>query len=167
MTIISDALPPIRPASHLYDHLGYWHNRFGQAVHTSLDRRLAAADITVSQWSVMILLYHRRADTVRDIARIIDLDAGAVTRLADRLEKKGYLRRTPDLSDRRSVLLNLTGSGRRLVPDLAVVVDGNDRAFFGVLTRDEIHQYQSILGKLLRSADISPPAGWSGREGGR
>jgi DNA-binding MarR family transcriptional regulator len=160
MTIISDALPLVRPASQLYHHLGFWHGRFGQVVHTALDRRLAAANITVSQWSVMILLYHREADTVRDIARIIDLDAGAVTRLADRLEKKGYLRRTPDLSDRRSVFLSLTGSGRRLVPDLAAAVDENDQSFFGVLNHDEVLQYQGILGKLLRAADISPPAGW-------
>lgn len=160
MTIISDALPPVRPASHLHHHLGYWHGRFDQVVHTALDRRLAAANITVSQWNVMALLYHREADTVRDIARIIDLDAGAVTRLADRLEKKGYLRRTPDLSDRRSVLLSLTSSGRRLVPDLAMIVDENDQAYFGVLNHDEVLQYQGLLGKLLRAADISPPADW-------
>lgn len=159
MTIISEALPLIRPASRLFDHLGYWHGRVAQVVHTALDRSLAKANITVSQWTVMVLLYHREADTVRDIARMTDLDAGAVTRLADRLEKKGYLRRTEDLSDRRSVLLSLTGPGRRLVPDLAALVDENDQAFFGVLSPDEILQYRAILGKLIRAADISPPAG--------
>ena len=160
MTIISDALPPLRPASHLYHHLGFWHNRFGQVVHTTLDRRLAALNITVSQWSLMALLYHREADTVREIARMIDLDTGAVTRLADRLEKKGYLRRMPDTADRRSVLLSLTGTGRRLVPDLAVIVDANDRVFFGVLTHEETRQYQTLLGKLLQRAGDRPPEGW-------
>jgi len=96
--------PRVLPASHLYSHLNCRHDRIAQDLHTILERRLAAWSITVSQWSVMILLYHRDADTVRDIARIIDLDAGAISRLADRLEKKGYLRRTPDLSNRRSVL---------------------------------------------------------------
>ena len=160
MTIISDALPPFKPASHLYHHLGYWHNRFGQAVHTTLDRRLAVLNITVSQWSLMALLYHREADTVREIARMIDLDAGAVTRLADRLEKKGFLRRMPDAADRRSVLLSLTGSGRRLVPDLADLVDTNDQTFFGILTKEETRQYRSLLGKLLRGAGDHPPLGW-------
>jgi DNA-binding MarR family transcriptional regulator len=160
MTIISDALPPVRPASHLYHHLGYWHNRFGQVVHTTLDRGLAALNITVSQWNLMALLYHREADTVREIARMIDLDAGAVTRLADRLEKKGFLRRMPDTADRRSVLLSLTGTGRRLVPNLADLVDTNDQIFFGVLTKEETRQYRSLLGKLLRGAGDHPPLGW-------
>lgn len=153
MTIISDALPPVRPASDLYEHLSFWQNRFNQIVHTTLERRLGALNVTVSQWSLMALLYHREADTVSDIARRIDLDPGAVTRLADRLQKKGYLRRASDPADRRSVILSLTRAGRKLVPDLAAAADENDRVFFGVLDEEERDQFQTLLGKLLRAAE--------------
>jgi DNA-binding MarR family transcriptional regulator len=153
MTIISDALPPVRPASDLYEHLSFWQNRFNQIVHTALERRLGALNTTVSQWSLMALLYHREADTVSDIARLVDLDPGAVTRLADRLQKKGYLRRASDPADRRSVILSLTRAGRKLVPDLAAAADENDRDFFGVLNEEERDQFQALLGKLLRAAE--------------
>jgi len=152
MTIFRDSLPPVRPASRLYDHLGFWQNRFNQTVHTALERRLGAMNITVSQWSLMALLYHREADSVSDVARLVDLDPGAITRLADRLEKKGFLRRTSDPADRRAVILSLTRAGRRLVPDLAKAVDENDRVFFDVLNEEERDQYQTLLGKLLRAA---------------
>jgi len=109
-------------------------------------------NITVSQWSLMALLYHREADSVSDVARLVDLDPGAITRLADRLEKKGFLRRTSDPADRRAVILSLTRAGRRLVPDLAKAVDENDRVFFDVLNEEERDQYQTLLGKLLRAA---------------
>jgi DNA-binding MarR family transcriptional regulator len=159
MTIISDALPPVKPASDLYEHLSYWQNRFNQIVHTALERRMGALNTTVSQWSLMALLYHREADTVSDIARLIDLDPGAVTRLADRLQKKGFLRRASDPADRRSVILSLTRTGRKLVPDLAAAADENDRAFFGVLDEEERDQFQTLLGKLLRSAEETESEG--------
>ena len=80
------------------------------------------------------------------------------------IDWKGYLRRTPDMNDRRSVLLRLTGAGQPVVPELAAAVDSNDMAFYGGLNRDERHQYQAILGKLLRVAYISPPADWPSEE---
>jgi len=41
------------------------------------------------------------------------LTPAAATAAIDRLERKGYLRRTPDSADRRRVLVELTGLARR------------------------------------------------------
>jgi DNA-binding MarR family transcriptional regulator len=46
--------------------------------------------------------------TPRELGARVGLTSGAVTALADRLEKQGWLRRTPHPADRRSVLLELT-----------------------------------------------------------
>lgn len=137
--------------SDLYEHLGYWHNRFGQYVHLTFERRLATYDVTVSQWCLMITLYHGYADTVRKIAKILFLDAGAVTRLADRLENKNLLLRFPDSEDARSIKFTLTEKGRSLVSKLAAEADLNDVQFYSVLSDQELISYQKILAKLLLS----------------
>lgn len=146
--------------SDLYEHIGYWHNRFGHQVGTGFERRLAQHEVTVSQWCLMVVLYHGSASTVRDIARIIQLDAGAVTRLADRLSEKGLVTRAPDPKDARSVILQLTEEGHRLTPILAEEADKNDEAFFGVLSAEEIAQYKTLLTKLLMRAGNEVPAAW-------
>ncbi|MEK8107134.1 MarR family transcriptional regulator [Micromonospora sp. M12] len=43
--------------------------------------------------------------TVREIADMTGLTTGSATRLVDRLERGGYVRRTPDQKDRRRVLV--------------------------------------------------------------
>jgi DNA-binding MarR family transcriptional regulator len=49
---------------------------------------------------------------IRDLAERLGLAESSATRLADRLEALGLARRRADAEDRRSVLLQLTPSGR-------------------------------------------------------
>jgi DNA-binding MarR family transcriptional regulator len=48
---------------------------------------------------------------VRELAELMGLTTGAVTRLADRLEDGGYVRREPDGADRRRVVLRTIPEG--------------------------------------------------------
>ncbi|MEU8157419.1 MarR family transcriptional regulator [Micromonospora sp. NPDC048986] len=43
--------------------------------------------------------------TVREVAEMTGLTTGSATRLVDRLERGGYVKRTPDQQDRRRVLV--------------------------------------------------------------
>jgi len=146
--------------SRLYDHTGYWLDRFRGVVHTQFERRLAAHGVTVSQWCLLITLFNEEADTVRDIARIIRLDGGAVTRLANRLEAGGLIRRQPDPADGRSVRLELTARGRSLTPTLAAAADATDEQFMGALSDREVAVLKNLLTKLLSAANDSPDKEW-------
>jgi DNA-binding MarR family transcriptional regulator len=48
------------------------------------------------------------------IAQSLGVSPSTMTGLADRLEREGYLRRTPHPTDRRASVLELTGKGKRL-----------------------------------------------------
>ena len=56
-------------------------------------------------------LYDSGGLTAGELARLMFLTKGAVTQLADRLERLGYLERRPNPADRRSLLLVETRSG--------------------------------------------------------
>jgi DNA-binding MarR family transcriptional regulator len=65
-------------------------------------------------------LEHLEADgplTQRELADRLALTSGAVTMLVDRLEAAGWVRRGPHPSDRRYVLLALTGEALAGAPD--------------------------------------------------
>lgn len=53
-----------------------------------------------------------------DLSRAIDHNPGAMTRLLDRLEQLGYLRRTPQAGDRRALRIELTEAGAALSQQL-------------------------------------------------
>lgn len=148
------------PISGLRDHTGYWLDRLRGLVHGSFEQALAGHDVTVAQWSVLIAVLRGEARTPREVAEFIAVDPGAVTRLLDRLEAKGLLRRVPVPADRRSVTLELTPDGRSITPVLAALADDNDRACFGALTAPEQSQFRNLLAKLLASRGVTADRVW-------
>jgi DNA-binding MarR family transcriptional regulator len=147
--------------SGLHTHTGYWLNRLRGLVHASFEARLAEHGVTVAQWSVLVTLSRGEASTPAELARFIDVDPGALTRLIDRLEAKGLVDRVRALGDRRSVGLELTEQARTLTRRLAAIADQNDQEFFGILTPAELLEFRRLLVKLLASQGVSPPASWS------
>ena len=74
------------------------------------------------------------------LARYLTQEAQSTTELADRLERRGLVRRTRDLKDRRLVLLELTPDGHavyeRIQPSL---MQGGEQLFGGLTQRDRAH----------------------------
>ena len=144
----------------LHAHTGYWLDRLRSLVSGGFEAALAAQDVTVAQWSVLTTLYRGEARTPRELAAFIAVDAGALTRLLDRLEAKGLLRRVPAPGDRRSLHLELTERARDITPALAALADANDRAFFGALTPQDHAQFRQLLARLLAQGGVAPAADW-------
>ncbi|GAA2741942.1 MarR family transcriptional regulator [Kitasatospora cinereorecta] len=136
------------PTSGLHDHLGYWLRRLSDEVHSSFEAELGAHGVTASQWGVMVSVAHGHR-TTGAVARQLDIDPGAVSRLVDRLVAKDLVRREPDPASRRSVLLVLTEAGRELVPVLAEVADRNDAHFFGSLEAGQRRQLETWIRRLV------------------
>jgi len=133
----------------LRDHVGYWLRRLSDEVHTSFERRLAAYDVTVAQWSVLVTVYRGDATTTTEAARFIGIDPGAVSRLVDRLAAKKLITRSADPQSRRSLRLELTPAGQALVPVLIGIADQNDTAYFGSLPPTERTELMHLLRQLL------------------
>jgi DNA-binding MarR family transcriptional regulator len=73
-------------------------------------------DITLPQFRALVVLTRRVPVTVGDLAVALDVHRSTATRLCDRLERKGLIRRRPGVSpDRRETPVGLTARGRRLV----------------------------------------------------
>ena len=141
-----------RSASGLHDHVGYWLRRLSDEVHLSFERRLAAQGVTVAQWNVLVTLHRGEGETVAEVARFIETDAAAVSRLVDRLAEKGLVTRSADPASRRRVLLALTPPATRLVPALVELADHNDEAFFGTLPPAQRAGLAELLQRLLSQA---------------
>ena len=56
--------------------------------------------------------------TPRELAGVLQVSSGTLTSMLDRVEQAGLLARSPNPTDRRSVLVDLTAEGRQAVGSL-------------------------------------------------
>ncbi|MCF4165282.1 MarR family transcriptional regulator [Zavarzinia compransoris] len=88
-------------------------NRARNAAFKTADGELLTRlDVTAAQLGALFVLGETPDCTPGDLAERLDLNASAVTGLAERLERAGLIRRRPHETDRRVTLLALTRAGR-------------------------------------------------------
>ena len=119
----------------------------------AMDKRLAALEISAAQYVVMAnLAGPGEPKSASDLCKGISYDAGAMTRMLDRLESKGLIRRSRSAHDRRLVHLELTEEGRSAYPrmrDIAMTVA--NRLLRG-FTKSEARQLETLLNRMLDNA---------------
>jgi DNA-binding MarR family transcriptional regulator len=116
------------------------------------DKRLAPLDLSAAQWAVIASLAGEELKSASDLCKGISYDAGAMTRMLDRLEGKGLIRRSRSSDDRRLVHLELTEEGRAAYPRMRELSLGVANRFLRGFTRTEARQLESLLGRMLENA---------------
>ena len=76
-----------------------------------LKKPLQQANLTLTQWLVLKIIYLGRADTPTSISKTIDADPTTITRHLDSLEERGLIDRIHDKNDRRVIQLIITKKG--------------------------------------------------------
>jgi DNA-binding MarR family transcriptional regulator len=116
-------------------------------------RKLETSGVTVAEWVVLREMSESDATTSpSSVANLTGLTRGAVSKLIDRLLKKGLVTRRESSRDRRYQDIELTRAAVALVPKLARLADENDESFFGVISPQERH---SLRATLIRIADLN------------
>ena len=126
-----------------------------EAMRWRFHEAFAEADLTLQQYNVLRILRGAGKDGLPtlDIAeRMIERTPG-ITRMIDRLEKKGLAERRRSTEDRRQVLCHLTPEGRKLVNSLDRPVDRLDDEVMGVLSASEQKQFIRLLNKIRLGLD--------------
>lgn len=130
-------------------YLGYWIRYVSNQVTTAFQQRLAQLDTTVAEWLVLRFLLTHAPCSLTKLSTEMGIDKGGISRLSDRLEKRGLIMRTIDPNDRRLYSVELTSAGARLVPKLARLADENDEYFFGHLSKKQIDEMKHALKEIV------------------
>jgi len=131
------------------ESIGFLLKRTGNLLAATIDRQLAPFDITHAQLGIFLKLLHGSGITAADLAREWMTDTGAMTRMLDRLEEKGFIQRTRSSADRRVVEVTLTTKGKQLADKMTqVVVDTLNHHLRG-FTETEIAQFKDFLRRMI------------------
>jgi len=138
-------LPPV-PAKHgIIRQI----NRVRIELIDALDRELSRFDITAPQLIVLASVANKEADSASSLCKSISYDPGAMTRMIDRLEQKGLVRRLPKAEDRRATNLEITTAGRALYPQLLAAKEAVAAQFLRGFSTDEVHVLETLLNRML------------------
>ena len=86
-----------------------------------------------------------------NIADHLIISRASVTSLLDSLEKRGFVKRQPHLSDRRMLLIELTDTGRQTAIDFRPIVHQHQKVWMNVLNEKEQEQLIQTLHRLQSS----------------
>ncbi|MGM3278183.1 MarR family winged helix-turn-helix transcriptional regulator [Ralstonia sp. 24A2] len=108
--------------------VGFFLNRGRNLTAMELDDALKPLDITSQQVGILLTVARGVVNTPYELAKLLDIDTGLMTRTLDKLEQKGLLVRSRNVEDRRVVNLELTVAGLDIadqIPDIASEVLNN------------------------------------------
>lgn len=123
-------------------------SRCSQSVHKREYTTIKEGGLTVSQFAVLEVLYHRGDLRVCEILDKILATGGNMTVVIDNLVKDGLVSRCSDPSDKRVNLIRITEKGRDLIQGIFPKHIQNINGIFSVLTDDEKRNLISVLKKL-------------------
>jgi DNA-binding MarR family transcriptional regulator len=123
-------------------------NQVGRQLATTLDRAFARFDLTTQQ-AALLLHAAGRPTSPSQLTDMLGTDTAGMTRLLDRLEAKGLLRRQRHSRDRRAIIIEVTDTGRDLLPQLPPIFGRVNTQLFDDFTGEEITTCTAMLQRML------------------
>jgi DNA-binding MarR family transcriptional regulator len=117
------------------------------------EARLKPLGFGVGYLPALVALKNGRAETQRDLARVVRIEQPSMAQMMARMERDGLIRRTADPADGRSSRIALTNAALARLPDAcAALFQGNREALDG-FSDEEAAQLVALLGRLIENLD--------------
>jgi len=140
------------------ESVGYLMRRIVSTLAQEIERRMEPNGLTNAQWMPLFKLFHGDARTGAELARICEMDAGAMTRLLDRLEAKNLCSRVRSPEDRRVVNLALTDEGREAAKAIPQVLSALQNDALAGFSTEEWQTLKNLLRRMLANVQALQPA---------
>ena len=124
------------------------------------ERSIEDSGLGLTDFAALEALLHKGPQTITEIQSRVQLASGSMTAAVDRLEEKGFVRRTSTPHDRRAKVLKLTRAGKRVVEAAYRVHAAELESAMIVLSPTEKQELRAILKKLgLFAASVGAKTG--------
>ena len=115
--------------------------------------RQARVDITADQWGLLTAVHHAPGISQSDLAQRSRKDKTGVTRMLDLLEKRGYLVREDDETDRRAHRIRVTPEGESVLKQVAPLAAEVNRVSCTGLDTGQVEALKEMLAQIRDNID--------------
>jgi DNA-binding MarR family transcriptional regulator len=113
------------------------------------DEDVALHELTYAQLVVLSTLHNGDMQCAGEMCKLLAYDRGAMSRMLDRLERKGMIRRVRRAGERRMIALEITDEGEAVYPKAKVIVLGVLNRFLRGISKAEVRQTEGVLRRML------------------
>ena len=144
----------LKPYS-LDESLGFWVYRVHTQGINALRRAFQAAgyDVTPEQWGVLARLRGHEGASQTQLGEKTLKDRHNITRILNLLEKRGYVERRPDETDKRVYRIFLTETGRAAQEELAPIVLEHRKSIFKGLGYEDRQTMRNLLERIVKNIE--------------
>ncbi len=138
-------------AYNLDDALGFIMHRASLRYRCEVGRRFKEYDVTTEQWAVLCRLREQDDLTQKELAERIVKDQPNLTRMLDKLQQKGLIRRMDNPNDRRAFFIQLTPEGEALMEKLTPLAKEVGTEALCGFTREESDVLKHLLNRVWQN----------------
>ena len=122
-------------------------------------RIVTAKGFTVSDWRVLASLDGAEPMSIGALARLTTMKQPTLTRVVDRLQGRGHVRRIAHESDRRITLIEITPAGDKLVAGLIELAKEHERRVLEPFGLARSNDLKNTLRRMIElHADLAQEA---------
>jgi DNA-binding MarR family transcriptional regulator len=130
------------------ESIGYLIRQALASLSRAAEAEMKLCGLTSVQWAPLMIISRGGNPTAASLARDLNTDTGAMTRMLDRLEAKGLLTRRRSETDRRVVELALTELGRRTTLHIPHHLARVYNAHLSGFTAEEFELFKDFLRRV-------------------
>ena len=112
--------------------------------------------MTATQYHALRYIRLHNSPIAGELAEALQISNAAVTKLIDRLEKKGLVIRGSDPSDRRAMRLQLSAKGQKIATQLSETEQAYFSKIMARMDPSEIEALKCGMGGFLKAALMTP-----------
>ena len=126
----------LRTADMLFDQIG---------------RLLRPLNVSAAGGLVLGILRDHEPMSPSELGDRLIVTRATVTGLLDSLERRGFVRRSANPTDRRSLLVEITPAGLTVLQELRTIVHRNEKVWLDAFSESELRTYIELLHRIQDS----------------
>lgn len=116
------------------------------------DEDVAQLEVTAAQFVIIANVLKGHANSACELCKYMDYDRGAMSRMIDRLETKGLIRRVALAHTRRTMALEVTEAGKAAFPKMQGCLTKVVNRLLKGVTRNQVREVEKTLKRMLANA---------------
>lgn len=109
-------------------------------------------DLTKNQIKVLQLI-HAGMKNQSDLSVITERNKSSLSRIIQSLQRKGFVRKTVDINDKRQLFVELTDKGREKLIEAVPILETNFSKMEHGIDESELEQLKVVLSKILKNVE--------------
>nr|KIS33249.1 MarR family transcriptional regulator [Novosphingobium sp. P6W] len=117
----------------------------------NFDRKVAALNVTRSQWAMIAIVARYPGSTQRTIAEYLEMSEASAGRLIDRLCADELLERRDRKDDRRARAVYLTEQAKPLLDQLGAIASESEKRMFAGFSDEEVDRLLNYMTRIYEN----------------